>query len=571
MVLFMIVSLSIVQIVNYSTVSIQRARQRTLGARFAQRAFALYDNVPYLYLFAVDSSSSSYGLQGTFGHVSAQVNAYPYLAVLDDLKKLAIQHGFTRYTIEVKFYLRDSSDIDGDGETGDIRPFTDNNHDKIDDYDPNIKYLDQNSDGDYNDFYGAPEITEQPDTHLKKITLKVYRGKKFIYQQSRLISLEKLSGTEFSDSSSIYRLVITSPAQNTPAPDDTEDIVRSSAYRYVTAAQIASFNLHLTAGYPTWIRSIRADSSSAIRITGYTDPVATVSFMMNCSTNSVIATCTADIWGNFNLTSVPITDALVEGRNRICGIASKDGKYSPYAVRDFIYDINPPKLRSITPNTSVVHTLQPFVSAIIGDTPVTSGKEVSGVCQHPVYLTENHGFGDTQVAEDWDYFSSTQACVSWLNPSSYLPVKLTNGFTYVMKLEAGDYAQYKATATWTFACVVPSTDTTPVSIDQLSPPAGTTAADNPPDISCRIFDNESGVDYNSINMYLDGTKILDHTNLSEHYTVLMGTFVGAGIFLSPDSPLSTGIAHTVIVNARHFAGSPYDKISSTATWSFYVP
>ena len=85
---------------------------------------------------------------------------------------------------------RDSSDSNGDALTSDLVPFTDANADLIDDYDANVRYFDQTADGTYWQTYvsGGRTVAEQPDTHVKRVTLDVYRANRLVCSQTELLS-----------------------------------------------------------------------------------------------------------------------------------------------------------------------------------------------------------------------------------------------------------------------------------------------------------------------------------------------------------------------------------------------
>jgi len=215
-----------------------------------------------------------FDIQGDFGPVTAQTAQYPYLAVLENLRTLVNDANFDRFVIYTDFMIRDLSDLDGDGETTDLRPFTDANHDDIDDYDPDIRYFDQNYDGDWNDFYGSPEVSEEPDTHIKEATLELYKDGKVVYEETRLLSLEKLTGEPGKASGGDLKLLIEEPAQN------------STLYALDTAQQTASFNLAVSKAYPSNAPSYRADSSNLLYMSGETDPLADLEFRYGSAASS---------------------------------------------------------------------------------------------------------------------------------------------------------------------------------------------------------------------------------------------------------------------------------------------
>ena len=149
------------------------------AGRLAQMIFAKLKSIDFYFLFNYDSSLTNYGLSGTYGPVTSQSATYPYIVVLNQVKSVVTTAGFDKVTIENIFMRRDMSDVNANNLTSDLVNFIDNNSDGKDDYLPSVLYYDKNSDSDYYDSYVSTvtnrKMSEQPDTHLKYVTLKLYK------------------------------------------------------------------------------------------------------------------------------------------------------------------------------------------------------------------------------------------------------------------------------------------------------------------------------------------------------------------------------------------------------------
>ena len=120
-------------VMQFASSTTRKSREQTYAANMSERFFTRLNSIPYPYVFSCDSSSANYGLNGTFGPVTNQVPSYPYRAILDELKETIRSLRFDRFTVNVQFMIRDTGDLNHDGRTTDLRPFTDSNNDLIDD------------------------------------------------------------------------------------------------------------------------------------------------------------------------------------------------------------------------------------------------------------------------------------------------------------------------------------------------------------------------------------------------------------------------------------------------------
>ncbi len=544
-----ILGVALSSVFSFVAVSSVRGREQTIAANLSQKFFVKLNAIPYPYVFALDSSSSSYGLSGSFGPVSAQVSTYPYISVFNDFRSSLVSHKFSRFTLDIRFVIRDLGDLDGDSKTTDLRYFTDSNSDLIDDYDSAVRYLDQNGDTDYRDTYSSPEITEEPHTRLKEATLKLYKAERLVFQETQLLSWEKFTGAEGKAAGATLPLVISTPTEN------------SAVYALTTSAQQNSFSLVLSTPYPDTVKSFRGDSISSLRIVGETVANATFSWKLNATTNTTLDTCTADYLGNFDCSVPNLTSALTEGQQTIWGQAYKNVYYSPWSNVTIVRDINPPSISSQTP-TGATPNLRPTVRATFVDNPVTAGRTTAGVNTSVMKLFHS----TTAVSFEYDPITTY---ATWIDSTTGTPPQLSTG-SYTIVLEGGDNAKYSARSTWTFTIDIGDfTDNSAPSVSNKVPSG--IAASNPPAVSCEIKDNQSGINIETIVLKIDGTVVVSSvTGNTFSACSPLSPQEGYQVSYTPGSALSSG-SHTATVIGDHWATSPTNKITTEETWSFNIP
>ncbi|OGR56919.1 MAG: hypothetical protein A3I11_03195 [Elusimicrobia bacterium RIFCSPLOWO2_02_FULL_39_32] len=543
-----IVVMSLASVMEFVTITSVKSREQTHAVNISQRFFTRLNNIPYPYVFSCNSSSANYGLNGTFGPVTNQVSTYPYIAVFNELRALMSVHRFDKFTLDIKFAIRDLGDLDSDGQTIDLRYFADSNGDLSDDYDSGVRYFNQNGDGDYRDIYGTPQITEEPHTRLKEATLKLYKKGQLIFQDIQLISWEKFTGVEGKAAGATLTIMVSTPSEN------------SIVYSLAQTHQQNSYNLTITKTASEPSITQRADASLPLRIIGETTPNATLSWKLGASTNSTLDTCSADLLGQFDCSVSNLTNNLVEGTNTLFGQATKTVYYSPWNPTTFIRELSTPTITAQTP-TGTIPNLQPTVRATILDQPLTAGRVVSGINSDLITFFN----GTTTVNHTYDNLTGY---VTWIDSITALPPILSDG-SYTMILEGGDNAGYKARSTWTFTISVGMTDHSAPSISNKDPIG--IAASNPPTISCRVFDNQSGIILNSVVLSLDGVVMVS-SGIGNLATACAALTQQDGYTVSyiPDSVLTSG-SHSVAIQASHWATNPTNKISSQDTWLFNVP
>ena len=162
----------------------------------------------------------------------------------------------------------------------------------------------------------------------------------------------------------------------------------------------------------------------------------------------------------------------------------------------------------------------------------------------------------------YSYDAATGRIV-WIDSMTNTVPVLPEG-AYTALVEAGDYAGYKATQSWTFTLSVGGTDHSAPSVANKSPIG--MAPSQWPLISVRVFDEQSGIVPSSIRLLLDGEVVVDAANVSGHYDASDGT-----VSFMPPGPFDPGSGHTARVEVSHFAADPADKVTSIEDWAFSVP
>jgi len=524
------VGISLIAMIERATVVSLKARQKSSCERMAQTGFARLKNIDFYHVFDADSSQANYGLQA----------GYAYAGVLNGLRTTLGAARFDRFRVTVVFLRRDASDADGDGNNSELVEFVDANADRIDDYDSNIRFFDQNGDLDFFDTYlaGGRTVAEQPDTHIKRVRFEVYRRGKLACGRSELVSLEQFTGDPNPSSEAALPMLISAPVNG------------SYLYSLGSAPLIASWNLPIAKAYPADTTRYRADAGSPLAVSGQTDALADANLYVGAS--GVLATAMADGTGAFAAAPAAVTAALAEGANVLRVQAAKDGYTSPVAGREVHYDLNPPSASGQTP-MGATGTRSPYVSVALADAGLAT-TAVSGICPEVISLRAN----GADVS-----FSFTGGMLVWIDSTTGTVPVLAPG-AYAMVAEAGDYAGYKVSAAWSFSVAVPATDNSAPAVSNKSP-IGMAGSDLP-ELSVRVHDEQSGIVPSSIVLTLDGAVIVDASNIGSHYDA------GTGVLrYVPGAPFPSGSGHTLQITASHWAADPADKITSTDSWFFTVP
>ncbi|MBI3291405.1 MAG: hypothetical protein HYZ73_01130 [Elusimicrobia bacterium] len=531
-----VISVALLSALQLSVVSTVQNRVQTSGAQLLQMAYTQLRSVDFYQVFPCDSSLPRYGLR----------TDYPNFTTLNQIRDKTLQLGFSKFTIELAFMRRDTTDANGNGFTSDLIPFADNGF-RVDRYDPNIRYFDQNGNGDYYDTYyvGVRRVSEMPDTHLKLVTLKLWKGNKVVLKDAQLFNLEGFTGKESPSSESPLTLSLDVPANN------------ASLYDLTTSTRANAFALAITRSYPSSVVAYRADAAnpplSYLRLSGTTEPSATVRFYVGYTTGTPVDSVPTDVSGNFNFQSGAITARLVEGRNQLFARTFKGSLTSPFALREVIRDLAPPLISSAAP-PSPTQTLSPYIAGVLVDSPTQAGAEVSGITAGVITFKLDGVVAGSR-------YDPSSGVVVLVDSGTLLPPVLSTG-THTVILEGGDNAYYKVSKTWSFQVAIDTYDPSPPAIANKSPTGMTS---NPqPVISVRVFDNQSGINPQSIVMTLDGAVVVNASNVAQAYDPSTGV-----VQYQPPAPLGAG-SHDVTITVSHWATAPPDRTTRSEPWSFTV-
>lgn len=527
-----VAGLAVVGLLQKAMIVSFKSREQAACSRMTQTASARLKNIDFYLLFASDSQQAQHGLQA----------AYPYRATLDGILTTLQSSRFDRFRVQVLFLRRDSSDSNGDGLTSDLVAFNDGNGDLADDYDAGVRYQDQNADGDYYDTFtsGGRTVAEQPDTHIKRVTVDVFRRGRLVCSQSQLVSLEQLTGDYNPSSEAVLSLLISTPSNN------------AYLYKADTAGLAASRALAVSKAYPADLVQLRSDAASPLVVAGETDALSTVRLYLDGS--GELSSLFADGAGAFSGPSAPVTAALAEGAHVLRAQAVKAPYSSPVTARALVYDVAAPGITAPTP-IGTAATRSPFVAATLADAGISTAV-TSGVCADVLTMKVD----GVEVAHRYD--DGTGRLV-WVDSATGTSPVLSTG-SYTVLVEGGDYAGYKATASWTFTLSLPVTDHSAPSIANRSPIG--MAGSQLPVVSVRVFDNQSGIIPSSIALLLDGATVVDSATVGSAYDPETGT-----VSFTPSSAFAPGSSHSVEIRASHWATDPADKVTSTDSWWFTVP
>ncbi|MFH1283767.1 MAG: prepilin-type N-terminal cleavage/methylation domain-containing protein [bacterium] len=517
-----------------SAVSTVKAKEHIAGGRIINSIFIQLKNINFYSIYDFDSNMPK------FGHAGDSYNGlnepYPYLGVLEYIRNNVINAGFDRFTVEVVYKRRDNS-----AGIKKLVQFTDNDSDGIDDEDADIRYHDQNNDGDYWDMYlnGGIMFSELPDTHVKDVRVLLFKQGKVVFEESQLITMEGLKGKSNIENPTHLMLVVYEP---------TDD-----SYLYnLDNGRESAYNLSIDKPYPDYISSFRADSGHYLTISGKTAPNANVYFYVN-EEALFTGMCTADsIAGMFEAAFSAFNDRLIEGMNTIKVKAVKNAFTSPLQIIYVIYDLNPPIIGENSPlDLSEVKTLYPRVGALINDVGIST-TNVSGICLDVLALKVNGNivkhFYDQDLQE-----------IFWISDSNKF-VELNNGESYSIELQIGDYAKYKAIGNWEFNTNIDEADATPPIITDKEPTG--IVGDPFPTIKARIYDDESGINANSIVLQVNGLLCVNQDNIIYHYNNTTQMFS-----YKSQNMLSSGTSCTVQLKCKNNSNDPE---TAEATWTFTV-
>lgn len=542
-----------------------KAREQARAQRLARIIHVQLESMNFRDIFSCDSSLPFFGLtsrskgglhSAPYKNVVDPFSFYPSSHTLLDMLAASQGAGFPRFDIGVTFLRRDRSAIRAVGVTSNLIPFTDTQKlyvsqpsvsnytsgDGYDDFDPLIRYQDINGDGDYFDSYflgkkssifevtpsgcidmpltvvydlmviGCEDqsslpygsnfkfksISEMPDTRLKQVTLRLWNRKgELVHHEGWVISEGGFSGNQIDDWESVLSLDVQQPVASM--------ILFASSRTYQSNAQ----NLAIKESYPVSPPILQADSTHPMRISGHTAALADLIFSTNTRRiGNGMDLSNADQNGLFNFPAQNITAALREGENLFGGIARKNGFSSPLWQVSLIYDTRPPYFTNAKPanNSNPVKTLTPFLGIqLFDDTIATTA--VSGIAREVIYVSTKVGNGGSfekanfLYRDGWANYGKDWLVLASANSGLIEPFP-DNSWVEV-KVEGGDYAQYKTSSTWKIKINIDNHDS---SSPTIKVPSLTTdgcsvvVTANVPLITCDLDDPDSGIDWHTIHL-----------------------------------------------------------------------
>lgn len=529
--------------------SIVRAKEEIAGDRMNQYILSRLKNIPFWQLlprietspwgvFPIDSDRSDFGLAGSFDMppgVNQPPSPYPSLAVLEDIRDKIQEAGFDRFTVEVVFWRRKRA-----GESGNVSDLVqfqpDGGTPPRDVYDPQVRFFDQNHDGDFNDVYISTRsfpyndewMSEVPSTNLREIRIKIYKNGGLIAKNNSMINLGQFTGETNVSAEARLRLSINKPVQNGVLHMENAGSV-----------QKAEFELNISSPYPSWVQSNRFDDGGLLSIEGNTEPNAQIHFTRISDAESK-GYLNSGGGGSFSGTlPSEITSEFAEGENFFVAFTSKSVLRSPYAIQRAVWDKTPPAIADSTPTpASLVRTLSPYVGARIFD--VESATDiVSGLCPYVTRL-------EVDGANVPFKYDSKTGWVYWIDEGTGLPPVLSSHTagvsprTYNVWLGGGDYAMYKTSASWSFDVGLVEPDSTPPEIGAC------TFTDNFT-IHIPIRDDESGINPDSIRIAVDGIDVVDAANVKHFWDARRNEVVYIA-----ETTYGGGGSHTVETQAENW-------------------
>jgi len=507
-----------------------KSRQQVQAARLAQTIHSRLVNMNFHDIFSCDSSDQTPDNDGRhpMNHL-LNWNQSPAQASLRDIEQQVRRAGFTRFSIDVRYMRRDSSDSNLSGSVVDMIAFRDQNSDLADDFDPAVRFMDHNNDDDYFDADGV--LVDAPDTHLKQVDISLWIGSHRVLKHNDLISAEHLTGALAPSTESPLKLLLQRPPHG------------AVFYQKTTPEQTAAQNLPLAKNYPPgWSNvAFQVDASSPLALRGLAEPLSEVRFWHGSPAGPAHFT-TADSTGSFQTAAPPAFTGLftTEGEVSLWARVTKGALSSPYHQRLFIVDTQPPVFENRLPApNAVVRTLSPVVACTLADYAADDDATPSGPYAGVMSLFVEGSSVPYQAT------STTNAItMTWKTEDTLLPPKLENGRIYHLTAEGGDRARYKRRTQWQFEVAIADPDDTPAAVACAGVPGG---------VQCVLNDPDSGVDASSLVLRVDGIERVSRT-----VTPAIGQFFDAAtgaVTYVPTPPLSPGI-HRVSVEVDHWADNP---------------
>jgi len=509
-----------------------KAREQLASARLAQSIESRLSAVNFYDILPVDSSLKKGRFSGHPLTHFAKWSGNPLEPVLNDIERQVLAKGFTRFTFDVTYLRRDSSDNDDDGSNMDFISFHDGNNDYRDDNDPNVGFIQRTTPA--GDFFGTglgPDGTttlpEVPDTHLKQVTLRLWKGKTaVVVRQSGILSQEGWTGDEGESTQSPIKLVMTTPA------------LSIKLFQIQNPEQYNAQQPFLVNEFPQTYKdkSVQeVDSNRPLILAGKTAPGARLVFVHRLVSYPPVVygnfgPCHddfADNDGNFKFTSYNCTPRFIdEGLHTISVRAEKDGLYSPYYGRALLLDVKAPV---IDKPTLTANTLSPVVRARIRDLD-TAGKKLyssglrlgaknwnaqwgtfqtaEGANNSIAFLTRNNGSAyagvPTVVTAEPSVVPNEPIAywIEWVSKPSMLPPALPGNGLYSVAAEGADNAMYRTRKEWDLTVTADMSDVSAPPLPTAYGPVQAQSSRRPTFYCQLIEDPESGLNPYSLDFKL---------------------------------------------------------------------
>jgi prepilin-type N-terminal cleavage/methylation domain-containing protein len=573
---------------HWASQSTLRGREQIQGMRLAQTLQSRLEKMDFYQVMTPMKPTYDFATAFPLTLISTATNfgfeadyVVPTQAVLREIQNDVLKARFTHFTVDMEILRRDSADNNRNSGVMDLVEFDDGNRDGIDDMDNAVRFYDQNHDKKFYDAYQDPvtgkTISELPDTHIRRLTLKVWKGGRLIAQHAFLLVKEKLTGVENPSGESPLKFSLISPYNYVPFY--TLDVPALAAARALSIQKPSR---------STWF--FRADSVVPMHPTGTTEPNAVIEvYTRNAGVldpDTVLLpddTSISDAYGSFSFNAPNATAKLKEGLNIITTRCVKGSLVSPYHPQEEVLDINPPEVLDQRPVNTVVATLSPVIACTLIDRPTPAADPaapVSGLAGESTTFQFRRR-GDRYIDYHLDNSnippasapgqlrekvrSEDESSFLLLDKTTRLPLVLQQGETYDVHLEGSDLVLYKVIRDWSFTVAADMADRTLPDVSARAPLG--IASGRRPTISFEIEDLESGLDASSLRVELSGptpSTLLSGAAVAEAYDPLTSI-----VTCLPAQELAPGV-YAVRVMARNWAlasGSPAPEVAS---WHFTV-
>jgi hypothetical protein len=512
---------------------------------------------------------------------------------LEEFERRASKAGAKRIWISVRYPIRRENQDRREDSLSFFGPLFSNPQRDV--ADPNLKYMDLNSDGDYFDaefnLASGKWVSETPYTGLKKITIALTN-----------------------DMSPAF--LPTTP----PTPIGRRDFMITDG-SYSGDAGTKSNGFEIKARFPSgdffwhqrttlaqrnnldlpWTKTVKGPLGMAdcreLRWDNYIDPVlgrgdlvvngitsagALIKFQadlrkfgtVSCPGNNsienqlVLPGGTGEYTFTLNTLSPIMINTIQNDPNCVPSLlidGTLNGITSQYFSQS-LFLVNrlsgPPSLTTLPPNGTVCNTRSPMISA--SQPNLTGGIEP----KYSTFIIDGSPFDAHNPINNSPGFIRVSAPAPYLR----MPPILADNATHIVQVEALHKSCFKSTATFSLSIDLGPAgpldlDASPPWLGSQSPTPGSTVAKKLGAFSFVIGDNESGVDYTTIQVWLDGTLLTVNDSIGYRVEPFLNDLVKVTLGFNP----SVG-NHTVRAIASHYSTNPSVSANTTvdSSWSYTV-